>query len=194
MCDIVTGIMAVTAIAGAVSSADAAGDAADQQINAARQTQVVADEAAAKGTAQNNAAAQQKKTGRALTATLERGRLRAAIGNTGLEGNGAQQLFLQSLFNEGQDTRAIETNRVAINDQIEMERKGRSIQTASQIASANSYRDNAMVSSALGLTGQLMNIGVRGGYLTPGRPSPSPNPPAIQGWGGSGYGGSWAPQ
>jgi hypothetical protein len=151
----------------------AADEAASQQKGSARKQQALADESALKSTAQNNAQAQGKKSQRAVDAIMERGRIRAAIGDTGLEGVGARQLFMQSLFNEDHDAAAINANRTAVNDQIEIERKGSQIQTSASIQQADAYRNSAMIQGALGFAGTALGAasqfggasrGTGGGY------------------------------
>jgi len=126
----------------------------------AQRQQVIIDKSAALGTSQNNAQAQSKKSHRAVAALMERGRLRAAIGDTGLEGKGAQQFFLNSLFNEGQDTTAIEVNRVAVNEQIELERQGGAVGTSAAIARAKDESRAAGIEGFLGVGASLFNTAV----------------------------------
>lgn len=162
MCAVVG--LAIAAV-GMIAQMSAADKAASQSKKSARAQQALADESAEKSTAQNNAQAQEKKGYRATQAIMERGRMRAAVGDTGLEGVGAHQLFMQSLFNEGKDTTAIDVNRKAVNEQIEVERKGSQIQTSAQIKQANANRDMATISALGNFAGTAVSTAQSQGWV-----------------------------
>jgi hypothetical protein len=95
---------------------------------------------------QITAQATDKMTERAKEAMVERGRLRAIQGESGLSGNTSDRILRESYFNEGQDIASIESNRKNSIKQSKLEAEGLRAQNQSRI---NSIKRPSLIGTGL---------------------------------------------
>ncbi|OAM52926.1 hypothetical protein A7981_05695 [Methylovorus sp. MM2] len=95
---------------------------------------------------QINANAQDDMSQRAREATIERGRLKAIQGESGLIGNTADRIMNESYFNEESDIASIESNRVNSIKQSSLEAQGLTARTQSEL---NSIKRPSALSAGL---------------------------------------------
>jgi hypothetical protein len=95
---------------------------------------------------QITANATDKMTDRAKEAMIERGRLRAIQGESGLSGNTQDRIMRESYFNEGTDISAIEGNRKSAIKQSKLDAEGLRASNQSRI---NSVKQPSLIGAGL---------------------------------------------
>ena len=156
MCELSTALLAASALqigqtvlghvdasqqASAQSKAIAANDAQQQETMRERMKQY-------------NAQAVDQKSERSREAVIERGRLRAVQGESGLTGNTQSRVIGESYFNEGYDMSSIESNRKKEVAQVQLEAKGLRAHSQSQL---HSVRQPSLIGTGLQIAGIAAN-------------------------------------
>jgi len=113
-------------------------------------------EAAQEQQRQNNASAAQTMSERARESMIERGRLRAISGESGLAGVSTDRLFDQTRFNEGYDMATIEANRSNTSAQLYQEAKGLRAQSQSKM---NAINRPSLIGTGLQIVGAVAGAG-----------------------------------
>lgn len=86
--------------------------------------------------AQTNEQTSDAQSERARQAMVERGRLQAIFGESGMQGLSADRIFGESYFNEGTDIASLENDRQNKIQQLQLEKSGASAQYVSRVNSA----------------------------------------------------------
>jgi len=169
MCGAIIGlaISAVTAIASGVAQAKQA----EQQQAAIEAEMVRQQELMDIKARQEGEEASQQMSERALEARKERSRLNVAAGESGLGGLLTERFQDQSIFDEGFDIAAIESNRAAVSDQNKLEREGINAKGLSQI---NSLDRPSALDIGLNIAGSVANTGHQEGWFKSKKTSVAP--------------------
>jgi hypothetical protein len=105
---------------------------------------------------QINDQATDKMGERAREALIERGRLKAIQGESGLIGNTQDRVVGESYFNESQDMASIEKNRLNAIKQSELDRKGINTRGQGQL---NQVKQPSLIGAGLQIGGAALTYG-----------------------------------
>lgn len=92
---------------------------------------------------QDNRRAAQEQAHRATQGAVERGAQSAAASEGNFIGNSTNSLFKESMFNEGSDLTALETNRSNRSEQIQREKEAGTMKSKSQMVSSGAMYTKA---------------------------------------------------
>jgi hypothetical protein len=129
-------------------------DAADNQEDAIRDNWAAQQLQIDEQQSQINDNALDEKSKRAKEATIERGRLRAIQGESGLSGVTQERIINESAFNEGTDIAAIEGNRKNSIKQSQVERGSLRANSQSQL---NTIQQPSLIGTGLQIVGAGLN-------------------------------------